>query len=78
MEGMGMKFTSGRVRKPKNRLSRIFPPGIAVCWSCLSISKAILKLILLLLHTRKIAFSLIEIFCYYFDESVCFRETPAK
>ena len=33
----------GRVRKPKNRISRIVPPGIVVCWSCLSISEAALK-----------------------------------
>ena len=32
-----------RIRKPKNRISQILPPGIAVCWSCLSIFEATLK-----------------------------------
>ena len=47
-----------RVRKPKNRISRIFSPAIAVCWSCQSISKATLKPNLPLLSLRIIAFLL--------------------
>ena len=31
-------YTYSRVRKPKNRISRIFPPTTAVCWLCRSIS----------------------------------------
>ena len=34
----GENDTNGKVRKPKNRISRIFPPTIAVCWLCQSIS----------------------------------------
>ena len=47
-----------RVRKPKNRISRILPPGIVVCWSCLSISEATLKPNLSLLSLRINAFLL--------------------
>ena len=50
--------TLGRVRKPKNRISRILPPGIVVCWSCLSISEATLKPNLPLLSLRINAFLL--------------------
>ena len=32
------RLTDGRVRKQKNLISRIFPPTIAVCWLCRSIS----------------------------------------